>query len=188
MDTRKSLLRAFPFAVALAGAGMLTGCGGISPGEYKIYRVSFGSEDESSGCYYPETEPVPNEASDSSTLRGTGTWIIYASIEEKVYLDTGAITLEGLESEEGWTFTGKTVDVNFDMPDGTGSKRTTTVTSTINVIVDGDAISGTAVQKTSFACSGATCGEKIPSCTETGPFVGTYVEDVELKYDIAPPN
>jgi len=187
MDTKKSLLRALPMAAILAGSGILTGCGGIDPGDYAIYRVSFGPSDESGGCYYPDTEPLPNEASDSTTLRGTGTWIIYASLDEKYYLDTGAVTLEGTEVDGGYSFTGKTVDVEYDMPDGTGSKRTTTITSTVNITIDGDTISGSGVTKRSYACSGSTCGEKIPSCTETGPFVGTYVEDVTLNYDIAPP-
>ncbi|MRG92287.1 hypothetical protein [Polyangium spumosum] len=180
MGFGKSLLQALPCAAALAG---LTGCG-VEPGDTWIYRVSFGETDASSGCYYPETDPPANQASDSSSLRGTGTWILYASIEDKLYLDTGSVTLEGLEEGDGYTFTGKDTDVDYDMPDGTGSKRTTTVTSTITIITDGNAISGEAVQRTSYACSGSTCGDKIPTCTRTSPFVGTYVEDVELKYEI----
>jgi len=180
MDFGKSLLRALPCVAALAG---LTGCG-VSPGDTWIYRVSFGETDSNSGCWYPDTDPPPNQENDSSTLRGTGTWIIYASIEDKIYLDTGAVTLEGATTDEGFTFSGKVTDVQFDVPDGTGSKRTTTITSTVNVITDGNAISGEAVKKTQYACSGSTCGDKVPSCTETSSFVGTYVEDVELKYEI----
>ncbi|MDC3956027.1 hypothetical protein [Polyangium jinanense] len=190
MEFGKSLLRALPCVAALAG---LTGCG-VSPGDTWIYRVSFGETDSSSGCWHPATEPPENLANDSSSLRGTGTWIIYASIEDKIYLDTGAVTLEGAESDEGFTFSGKVVDVEYsEDPSGAETKRTTTITSTVNVITDGNAISGEGIEKRSFACSGSACGDKVPSCTRTSPFVGTYIEDVELKYDIgdgsgAPPS
>jgi len=169
------------------GAMAQMGCGGISPGEYEVFRVSFADTDQSSGCYFPDTGPGPNDASDSSTLRGSGTWIISAAVDDKLYLDTGIITLEGAESDNGYAFTGKVVNVEFDMPDGTGSKRTTTITSTVNVTTDGDAISGEAIQKTAYGCVGSTCGPKIETCTETTTFTGTRVDDVQLNYDIAPP-
>lgn len=170
-------------AALLAGALGATGCG-ISPGDYVIYRVSPGVTDETSGCYYPDMAPPANQASDSTTVRGSSTWIIYASINDAFYLDSGTNTLEGVATDSGYQFTGKTVDVDFDMPDGTGSKRTTTVSFTIDVITDGDAISGTSTKKTTFGCAGSTCGEKIPSCTETTDFVGTHVDEIQLNHDL----
>jgi len=181
MDRKKYLV-----PVLGLGALSLVGCGGISPGDYVIYRVSqAGDTDQSSGCFYPDTAPTPGVASDSNTIRGSSTWIIYAAIDDKLYLDSGTFTLEGAVTDTGYSFSGKTVDVSFDNDtDGTGAKRTDSVTTTITVTTDGDAISGTGVKKTSHACSGSTCGDKIPSCSETTSFVGTKVEDVELKHDI----
>lgn len=170
-------------AAIVAGALGVVGCG-ISPGDYVIYRVTPGVTDMTSGCYYPDSDPEPNKASDSTTVRGTGTWIIYASINDAYYLDSGQDTLEGVTTDAGYQFTGKTVDVQYDLPDGTGSKRTTTDSFTIDIIVDGDAISGSSVWKTTYGCAGTTCGDKIPTCTRTTDFVGTRVEDIELKHDI----
>lgn len=170
-------------AAVLAGAMGMMGCG-ISPGDYVIYRVSPGVTDQNSGCYYPDTEPPPNAASDSTTIRESGTWIIYASINDAFYLDAGSNTLEGVATDNGYQFTGKEVDVQYDAPDGTGSKRTTTDAFTIDIIVDGEAISGSSVWKTTYGCAGMTCGEKIPSCTRTTDFVGTHVDEIQLNHDL----
>lgn len=160
-----------------------TGCG-ISPGDYFIYRVTPAVTEQTSGCYHPETDPPPNSASDSTTIRATSTWFIYASINDAYYLDSGDNTLEGVATGDGYEFTGKVVDVQYDLPDGTGSKRTTTDTFTVNVITDGDAISGTNTWKTTFACAGTTCGDRIPSCTRTTDFVGTKIDEIELNHDV----
>lgn len=170
-------------AALLAGALGVTGCG-ISPGDYVIYRVSPGVTEETSGCFFPETDPPPDQASDSTTVRESGTWIIYASINDAFYLDSGKNTLEGVATDTGYQFTGKEVDIQYDMPDGTGSKRTTTDAYTIDIIVDGDAISGKSVWKTTYGCAGMTCGDKIPSCSRTTEFVGTHVDEIQLNHDL----
>lgn len=170
-------------AAILAGALGVVGCG-ISPGDYVIYRVSPGVTDETSGCYYPETDPPPNQASDSTSIRESGTWIIYASINDAFYMDSGTKTLEGVATDNGYQFTGKTVDVQYDQADGTGSKRTTTDSYTVDIIVDGDAISGTSTWKTTYGCAGTTCGDKVPSCTRTTDFVGTHVDEIQLNHDL----
>lgn len=187
MKRMKSLLGAVG---ALMGAGALMGCGGLSPGDYEVYRVAFGTMKESQGCFTNQQlpGPLPDVASDTSDLRATATWILYAGPDDKLYLDTGAVTIEGQETDDGYEFVGKLVDVMFDMPDGTGSKRTTTITTTVSITTDGNAISGEAEEKRSFACVGSTCGTKLETCSHTTPFVGTYVEDVQLNYDIAPPS
>ena len=110
-------------AALVAGALGVLGCG-ISPGDYVIYRVTPGETVYTPGCFHPETEAPANEGSDSTTVRGASTWIIYASINDAFYLDSGTNTLEGLETDTGYQFTGREVDVQYDLPDGTGSKRT----------------------------------------------------------------
>ena len=170
-------------AALVAGALGVLGCG-ISPGDYVIYRVTPGETALTSGCHHPETEAAPNDASDSTTVRGASTWIIYASINDAFYLDSGTNTLEGVETDTGYQFTGREVDVQYDLPDGTGSKRTTTDAYTVDVIVEGEAISGSSVWKTTYGCAGTTCGDKIPTCTRTTDFVGTHVEEIELKHEL----
>jgi hypothetical protein len=185
----KSLLLGARVAGALIATSALVGCG-IQPGDYEIYRVSLGQVDETAGCFYGQLndEQSNDEASDTTSIRESGTWILYASIEDKFYLDTGAVTLEGAESDEGFTFTGRAVDVNFgdkNDPMDMDPKLTVTTVTTITMITDGNAISGDATKKTSYKCSGMLCpAEPIPACTEKTLFVGTYVEDIELKHDI----
>jgi hypothetical protein len=188
MAIGKSLLRVLPrAAAALIATGVLAGCG-IQPGDYVIYRIGLAKTTQSAGCYWQAgggTPEIPdNVADDTNNIRASGTWIIYASTEDKLYLDTGEATFEGAESDEGYAFTGKIVDVDFigAMQD---TKFTTTTVTTINIATDGDAISGTGTTKESYRCTGSSCGtEAQPSCTKTTTFVGTYVEDVELKHDI----
>ncbi|UQA62940.1 hypothetical protein [Polyangium aurulentum] len=183
----KSLLWGARVAGALIATGALTGCG-IAPGDYEIYRIGLAKTTESAGCYWMPGDGDPeipdSLASDTNNIRASGTWIIYASAEDKLYLDTGEATFEGATSDEGFTFGGKDVNVEFlgAMAD---SKFTTTTVTTINIVTDGDAITGTGTVKKSFKCSGASCGtEPQPACTQTTNFVGTYVEDIELKHDI----
>ena len=172
------------YGVGLVVAGSLfAGCGGISPGDYKVYRVAVTESELSTGCY-PDKKVPYDVKSDSSSFRGTATFILYASAEDKFYLDVGKTTFEGAAEGDKYNFEGKTVDVNYTGPDGTGDKRTTTVTTTIEMTVDGAMVTGKQATKTSYKCSGQTCGQPIPSCTETIEFVGTEVEDVELDYAV----
>ena len=171
-------------AAILAGALGVAGCG-ISPGDYVIYRVSPAATEQSLGCYGPGVTAIPpNEASDSTTIRAASTWIIYASINDAYYLDSGTVTLEGITSDNGYTFTGKEVDVEYEGPDGMGYKLTMTHSFTVDVITDGDAISGTSTAKTSYRCAGTTCPAEIPTCTKTTNFVGTHVDEIQLNHDL----
>lgn len=177
-----SLLWGGAALAALAGT-VLGGCGGVGPGDYVVYRVSFSELDEGSSCY-PDSHVPADVKSDSTTLRSSGTYILYAGAEDKFYLDTGDSTLEGTKDSDKYSFEGKAVDVNYDTPDGQGNKRTSTVTTTIEMTEDGDVVTGTAKTKTSYKCSGQTCGNAIPSCTESGEFVGTKVDSIKLKHDV----
>jgi len=185
MAIRKSLLRHLTLGATALTLGVLsTGCG-IGPGDYIIYRVAITEQEQSTGCY-GDTIP-PNVKSDSSTFRSSGTFIVYANAtaEDAYYLDTGDVTIEGVESDAGYTFSGKTIDIEYTVPDGTGDKLTTTNTLTIEVVVDGASISGTAVDKTTYKCSGACTAPAIPSCTVTTEFKGSEIDGVALEHDPA---
>src|SRR5262245_23106453 len=72
------------FGVIGGSGGLIAGCGGISPGDYVIYRVSYGEMKESSGCYGGEIPP--NEKSDTTSYRNSGTFILYAAANDAYYL------------------------------------------------------------------------------------------------------
>ena len=169
----------------MAGFGAsVAGCG-ISPGDYFIYRVSPGTTEKSSTCFHPETAPPPNEAADSTSIRKSETWIIYASVDSAFYLDNGENTLEGVIANSGYQFSGREIDIQFENSDGTGTKRTTTNSYTVDITVDGDAISGTHIWKTTYACVGPLCEpEKVPSCTRETEFVGTHIDEIQVNYDL----
>jgi hypothetical protein len=170
-------------AIAVLAGSVLGGCDSVGPGDYVVYRVSFSELEQGSSCYPDKFVPY-DVRSDSTTLRSSDTFILYAGAEDKFYLDTGDTTLEGTQDGDKYSFEGKAVDVSYDTPDGQGSKRTSTLTTTIEMTVDGEVVTGTAKNKTSYKCSGNTCGQPIPSCTETGDFVGTEVDDLKLKHDV----
>lgn len=183
MVNRKSLLRGLAAVCAVAGVGVFAGCGGVSPGEYVFYRVAGTEAVESAGCYGTPEVP-PNHASDSSTIYGSGTFILYAGTDTNIYLDTGKDTLQGAETDSGYSFAGKSVNVEFTPEDGSGIKETTTVAVTITLNVDGKTVTGSSVKKTSYKCSGNGCPDPKPTCTETTNFIGTEVDDVDLKHDV----
>ena len=183
MAIGKSVLRILkPCAATLALSVLTAGCG-IGPGDYVMYKVAFTEEEQSTGCYGDSIPP--NVKSDSSTFRSTDTWFIYAnSVEEDVYyLEAGQGTLEGVPSDTGYTFSGKSIDVEYTVPDGTGDKLTTTQTVTIELTVDGSSVSGTVTDKTTHKCSGACTGPAIPTCTITSTFKGSEVNSVSLEHD-----
>ena len=159
-------------------------CGGISAGDYVIYRVAFDEQDLSSGCYFPNDGPGPNEKSDSSTILDGTTFILYAGPEDTFYLDTGSAILEGTADGDVYSFSGKVVDVNYANADGSGDKFTTTDTLTIDFTVDGSSAFGTVSNTHSETCKASTCPDLPPSCTTSQDFVGTEVDDIELKHDV----
>ena len=182
-----SVLR--PLRWALTGAALtsigalMLGCGGVSPGDYVIYRVALSDAKRGSSCY-PDKKIPPNEKSDSDSFLASTDFILYAGPDDNFYLDTGSATLEGTGDADVYTFVGKTVDVEYASSDGTGDKITTTDTTTIQMTVDGKAVTGTVSEKVSITCRGNNCGDAIPSCTTTTNFVGTEVDDVELKHEV----
>ncbi len=179
-----------PFIQAVAAAGLLgglatlAGCGGIKPGDYIVYKVAASSEDQSSGCY-GGTVPQDDKY-DTSSFKAAGTFTVFASKDDKFYLDAGAAgALEGTLDADTYTFSGKQTDVNFSAPNGGGCKSTATITATITLTVDGNIVTGEAVTKASGKYSGTGCPSQAPlSCTKTTEFVGSEIDDVELKHDI----
>jgi hypothetical protein len=168
----------------LGFAAVTGGCNGaLKPGDYRIYKMEFIAPTKSTGCFFPDKGPDANSASDSDTTLSTDLWVITADTAGFFYIDLGKHSLQGAVTDTGYSFTGTTVNVEFDQDDPKKTKRTVTVVETINVTVDGKSISGDAIVDTSFACSGAGC-TAIPTCTVDAKFSGTEVDDVQLQHDV----
>jgi len=158
------------------------------PGEYVVYRVAAGEAELSDGCF--ATGVPANLREDSSTVRTNGIFMLFASNEEGVYhLDIGPATLDGTyegayEEGDGFYFEGESKDVTYSCSDGTGSRSLAITRTMIDLLVDGEYISGKMKARTRFSCEGAECGEQIPDCAVTVHFVGNEIEDVVLEQDV----
>ena len=166
---------------------MLIGCGGIGPGDYVIYRVAFSEQRQSAGCY-PNGQIPPNVLEDSSTFRAADTIIIYGGMDEKFYLDAGGgQTLAGVATDDGFSFDGSDVDVTYQ---GLNDEVKTTerLYTSIDVTLDGALIDGAVQMTHTLVCvaPGTGCGAPPPdfTCETSFDFVGTEVEDVQLKHDV----
>ena len=169
--------------LVVAAALSLCACDGLSPGDYLVYRVAFQQPQMSADCFAAGAVPV-NEQDDSSSVFTAGTFILYMGADEVPYLDLGTITLAGEGSSDEFTFKGSSVDVNFS-GDMNQTRQETRISTTIDLTIDGETISGTVKQSTRTDCSGPECPDP-PStnCTTTTPFVGGEVEDVDLKHEV----
>jgi hypothetical protein len=177
---RKYLVSAAGVALGLSSMA----CGGIKPGDYVVYRVAATKSELSTGCY-PKSEVPPEVAQDWSSFRESGTIVLYAFASNDYYLDTGSMTLQGDESGKGYAFKGKSVDVEYTKPKGTGAKLTTIVDTTIDLEIDGAAISGRSISTTTKKCSGEECPEMPPACTTAVDFVGTRLDNVKIENVVA---
>jgi len=177
----------------MGGAMLLTtavvACDSVEPGDYVVYRVSITEADLSSGCYWQYHGADANIREDSSTIRSSATFILYAGRNDNFLLDTGSVTLDGdfdgtYVEGDSYEFEGERIDVEWDTADGTGNKRTTTVRTSVDMTVDGALTFGKLKIYTGFGCTGPSCGEIPPSCTQTHKFVGTEIEDVQLDHQV----
>jgi hypothetical protein len=177
------LKRSLFLAVGAASWLSMTACGGFGPGDYRVYRIAFQQTEQAEDCFATGMIPV-DQQDDSSSLFTSGTFVLYVGADETPYLDTGAVTLAGSENGDDYTFAGANVDVSFqgDMQE---IRIETRSEMNITLTLDGDVIQGTVQEKTQQSCQGATCPDPpSSSCTQTTPFVGGLVEDVELQHEV----
>jgi hypothetical protein len=174
----------------LAGAALsiaaLTGCSGLEPGDYIVYRIAFQQPQLEAECFAAGAVPV-NQQDDSSSVFTAGTFILFMGADETPYLDTGVSVLSGEGSDDEYAFSGSFVDVNYQGPMDE-VKQTSANTTDIDMAVDGETVSGTVHQIESFDCTSSdpTMCPDPPStrCTSTTPFSGGEVEDVDLKHEV----
>ncbi|MBL8740483.1 MAG: hypothetical protein JNK04_05295 [Myxococcales bacterium] len=165
------LLCAFPLFVPVA----LVGCGGFGPGDYQLYRVAAAEPQLSGDC-------AADDDGDSNTIRDGSTVMLFFSggEAEGVFLDIGSAVLEGAETEDGYTFDGRTTD-NTDDGDTVFTIKTDI---TVDVTFDGDTVNLTSNTKVQSTCSGECDGFTPTTCNISGSAVGVAVnESVSVPLD-----
>lgn len=192
MSTRK--LSSWLCALGLLGFGAATaGCGGLAPGDYIIYKVSASQPKESASCYFPLDSLPPNKKSDSETGRYNALVTLTAGPDDTFFLDVseldgveGFSSIAGTATDDGYTFNRKNVDVDYpEAEDVTKTRITTTTILDIAMTVDGNAVSGTTTWSHSVKCTNSgACPPPTPTCKATTEFVGSELEDVELKHEV----
>ncbi len=83
---------------------LATACGGLGAGDYVVYRIAATEGSLGSDCNADDD--------DSSTLRDTVSAVLYVAggEEDQPLLDFGGDVLTGSETDDGYTFSGSTVD------------------------------------------------------------------------------
>src|SRR4051794_35930154 len=95
--------------IAMLGVGgALVGCGGISPGDYKIYEVTLSKTPRlSAGC--PQD---PNERTSDNGLE-VDSWYITAGASDSYFLDTGKDGYAGAKTDSTYDFNETLSDVKL---------------------------------------------------------------------------
>ncbi len=172
--------------LAVAALLFTAGCGGIGPGDYRVYRVAFEKVELAANCFESGAVPV-DQQDDTSSLFQSGTFVLFVGADETFYLDTGTQALRGTETgEEDFTFSGESTDVDIIgdpmTPDAT---RTTVTTTSVTFNVEGQVVEGRVQEDVNFSCEGPACPDpSSSSCTRSSNFVGGEVADVQLKHEV----
>lgn len=105
-----ALLGTLALGGSLLGA---TGCGGgLSTGEHAFYWVSVEAATPEASCF--ADNKLPDSIKDDMTsVRGRSTFVLYITGDDQAQLDIGAAVLAGTATDEGYSFTGDTVDVEY---------------------------------------------------------------------------
>lgn len=180
--------------IVLALAALTVACE-PSEGDYIVFRVNVSSFESGAACFGEDGTPPPNEALDENTLRTGQTWVLYVGLSDRLILDAAGQALRGDSSDDGYAFVADDIDVTYVGVDQREVKVTEQITTTVDMLTDGSAVSGsiTAVETTSCDFlvanpSSGLCG-LVPTCTRTASFAGVELDDVELteSVDPAPP-
>ncbi|WP_437537548.1 hypothetical protein WME79_18505 [Sorangium sp. So ce726] len=99
-------------AALLASLAGAASCGGLSAGDYVVYRVALEAPEQEPGCF-PEDRPSLAEKYDATTFRNGQTLLLYLPTDDAAMLDTGGLVLRGSTDDDPYTFTGESEDVDF---------------------------------------------------------------------------
>jgi len=169
-----------------------TGCG-VSPGDYLVFRINLGEAAVSDSCY-GDDGPPEDVADDSDSFRQPQTWVIYYGAGDELVLDASGFSLQGEETGDGFEFVADQIDVTYAGVDQQEARVNEQTTTTVTMNTDGDAVEGNIVALMKVTCDFLTaaptpgvCSE-VPDCTQTSPFSGVKLEDVQLEEGVDRPN
>ena len=175
-------------SLALTSVLGLGACDSIQPGEYSVFRVSYGESAQDLACGVTDptlvTLPTGDSYGDPETL------VIFAH-DDVYYLEyeglgvDGLVTLEGVRDGKSYSFLG--TEVSYELLDEAGTSFLTTSEALEVVLdVDGKNIDGSVTHTTTISCLGAVCPTiGFPqSCTTTQPFAGSLVPDAQVEVGI----
>jgi hypothetical protein len=164
-----------------------TACGGIGPGDYRVYRVAFEEWTEAPNCSATGVTPI-DQQDDSSSQFVSGTFVFYVGADESFYLDTGDVALRGSEvGDEDYSFAGQStvVDIEGDPMDPV-SVETTITDYKVQFNIEGEVVEGNIERTDSYTCEGPNCtpDPTEAECTRSAPFIGGEVADVTLEHEV----
>ncbi|WP_437282200.1 hypothetical protein WME90_17015 [Sorangium sp. So ce375] len=99
-------------AALLASLAGVASCGGLSAGDYVVYRVALEAPEKEPGCF-PKDRPSLAEKYDATTFRNGQTLLLYLPTDDAAMLDAGEIVLRGSTDDDPYTFTGESEDIEF---------------------------------------------------------------------------
>ncbi|WP_437593552.1 hypothetical protein [Sorangium sp. So ce1000] len=99
-------------AALLASLAGVASCGGLSAGDYAVYRVALEAPEREPGCF-PDDRPSLAERYDATTFRNGQTLLLYLPTDDVAMLDTGGLVLTGSTDDDPYTFTGEAEDIDF---------------------------------------------------------------------------
>ncbi|WP_437580759.1 hypothetical protein [Sorangium sp. So ce887] len=112
MLDRRDVLALSARAALLASLAGVASCGGLSAGDYAVYRVALEASEESPGCF-PDDRPLLAEKYDATTFRDGQTLLLYLPSDEEAVLDIGGLALKGSTDDDPYLFEGRSEDVEF---------------------------------------------------------------------------
>ncbi|WP_438020431.1 hypothetical protein WMF18_15750 [Sorangium sp. So ce315] len=131
-------VRALPARAALvASLAGAASCGGLSAGDYAVYRIAVEASDESYGCF-PGDRPPLAEAYDATTFRSGQTLLLYLTTDDEAMLDIGGLVLSGSTKDDPYTFAGVTEDVDFPFSAMVTDSDRDGISDAIDPFVDAD--------------------------------------------------
>ncbi|XXX81551.1 hypothetical protein WMF30_22605 [Sorangium sp. So ce134] len=132
-DVRALSARAALLAT-LAGAAS---CGGLSAGDYAVYRVAVEASEQAPGCF-PDDRPVLAEKYDATTFRDGQTLLLYLPTDDEAVLDVGGVVLKGSTEDDPYTFEGLSEDVEFPFHDMVTDADRDGISDDVDPFVDAD--------------------------------------------------
>lgn len=113
----RSNIRALASGAALfASLAGLASCGGISEGDYVVYRVAFEEAKKDPGCYADDSIPIAQQY-DSKTFQSGQTLILYVASGDSAMLDIGGLVLQGSIDDDPYRFSGDDENIEFPFSD-----------------------------------------------------------------------